>query len=31
VADRIAQALEAMNLKTPPPPSGVDFAKLKIV
>jgi polyphosphate kinase 2 (PPK2 family) len=31
VADRIAQSLEAMNLKTPPPPSGVDFAKLKIV
>jgi PPK2 family polyphosphate:nucleotide phosphotransferase len=31
VADRIAQALEAMKLKTPPPPDGVDFAKLKIV
>jgi polyphosphate kinase 2 (PPK2 family) len=31
VADRIADALEAMKLKTPPPPSGVDFSKLKIV
>lgn len=31
VADRVADALEAMRLKTPPAPAGVDFAKLKIV
>ena len=31
VADRIANALEDLKLKTPPAPDGVDFAKLKIV
>ena len=31
VADRIADALEDMKLKTPPPPEGVDFDRLKIV
>lgn len=31
VADRVVNALEAMQLKTPPSPAGVDFAKLKIV
>lgn len=31
VADQIVDALEAMKLKTPPGPAGVDFAKLKIV
>jgi PPK2 family polyphosphate:nucleotide phosphotransferase len=30
VADRVVHALEAMKLKTPPSPPGVDFAKLKI-
>ncbi|MDH4154976.1 MAG: polyphosphate kinase 2 family protein [Nitrospira sp.] len=30
VADRVVNALEAMNLKTPPAPEGVDFAKLRI-
>ncbi len=31
VAERVVDALEEMNLKTPPAPEGVDFAKLKIV
>lgn len=31
IADRVVEALEAMKLKTPPPPEGVDFTKLKIV
>ena len=31
VADRIVDALEAMKLKTPPAPQGVDFSTLKIV
>jgi PPK2 family polyphosphate:nucleotide phosphotransferase len=31
VADRVVDALEAMKLKTPPAPDGVDFAKLKIM
>lgn len=31
VADRVVDALEAMQLKTPPAPAGVDFAKLKIL
>jgi PPK2 family polyphosphate:nucleotide phosphotransferase len=31
VADRIVDALEDMKLKTPLPPEGVDFTKLKIV
>jgi PPK2 family polyphosphate:nucleotide phosphotransferase len=30
VADRVVNALEAMNLKTPPAPEGVDFTKLRI-
>lgn len=30
VADRVVDALEGMKLKTPPPPEGVDFDKLKI-
>jgi PPK2 family polyphosphate:nucleotide phosphotransferase len=31
IADRVVDALEGMKLKTPPPPDGVDFSKLKIV
>jgi PPK2 family polyphosphate:nucleotide phosphotransferase len=31
VADRVLNALEAMKLKQPPPPAGVDFSKLRIV
>jgi hypothetical protein len=31
VADRLVNALEEMNLKTPPEPEGVDFTKLRIV
>ncbi len=31
VADRVADALDEMKLKTPPAPEGVDFSKLKIV
>lgn len=31
VADRVVDALEAMQLKTPPDPEGVDFEKLEIV
>ena len=31
VADRIVNVLEAMKLKTPPAPDGVDFGKLRIV
>jgi PPK2 family polyphosphate:nucleotide phosphotransferase len=31
VADRVVDALEGMKLKTPPPPDGVNFSKLKIV
>jgi hypothetical protein len=31
VADRVVDALEAMKVKTPPAPEGVDFAKLKIL
>lgn len=31
VADRVVNALESMNLKTPPAPKGIDFSKLKIV
>lgn len=31
VADRVVDALECLRLKTPPPPDGVDFSKLKIV
>ena len=31
VADRVVDALEGMRLKTPPPPEGVNFSKLKIV
>lgn len=31
VADRVVDALEGMELKTPPAPDGVNFAKLKIV
>lgn len=31
VADRVVDALEGMQLKTPPPPDGVNFSKLKIV
>lgn len=30
VADRIVKALEAMKLKTPPAPAGIDFSALKI-
>jgi polyphosphate kinase 2 (PPK2 family) len=31
VADRVLNAVEAMKLKQPPPPAGVDFSKLRIV
>ena len=31
VARIVVEALESMNLKSPPPPKGVDFEKLKIV
>lgn len=31
VADRVLNALEAMKLRQPPPPAGVDFTKLRIV
>ncbi|MBH0191243.1 MAG: polyphosphate kinase 2 family protein, partial [Nitrospira sp.] len=31
VADRMVDALKSMQLKMPPGPDGVDFAKLKIV
>jgi len=31
VADRVLDALEAMKLRQPPPPPGIDFAKLRIV
>jgi PPK2 family polyphosphate:nucleotide phosphotransferase len=31
VADRVLNALEAMKLKQPPPPAGVDFSTLRIV
>lgn len=31
VASAVVEALEAMNLKYPPPPKGLDFEKLKIV
>ena len=31
VAERVVDALEEMNLKTPPAPEGVDFTKLRIV
>ena len=31
IADRVVDALESMNLKTPPAPKGVDFSKLRIV
>jgi PPK2 family polyphosphate:nucleotide phosphotransferase len=31
VADRVLHALEAMNLRQPPPPAGVNFSKLRIV
>jgi PPK2 family polyphosphate:nucleotide phosphotransferase len=31
VADRVVDALEDMRLKTPPPPEGVNFSKLKII
>ena len=30
IADRVVHALEAMKLRTPPAPPGVDFSKLKI-
>lgn len=30
IAERVVDALEGMKLKTPPPPEGVNFAKLKI-
>ena len=31
VADRVLDALEAMKLRQPPPPPGINFAKLRIV
>ncbi|MFZ3012159.1 MAG: polyphosphate kinase 2 family protein, partial [Nitrospira sp.] len=31
VAECVVDALEEMNLKTPPAPDGVDFTKLRIV
>jgi PPK2 family polyphosphate:nucleotide phosphotransferase len=31
VADQVVAALKAMNLKKPPAPKGVDFAKLRII
>jgi polyphosphate kinase 2 (PPK2 family) len=31
VADRVVSALEAMKLKTPPAPAGINFDTLKIV
>jgi polyphosphate kinase 2 (PPK2 family) len=31
VADRVVQALDALDLKPPPSPPGVDFSKLRIV
>ena len=31
IAERVVDALEEMKLKTPPPPEGVNFAKLKII
>ena len=31
VADRVLHALDAMDLKQPPPPPGVDFSRLRIV
>jgi polyphosphate kinase 2 (PPK2 family) len=31
VADRVLDALVAMKLRQPPPPPGIDFAKLRIV
>ncbi len=31
VADRVVDALKGMKLKSPPPPAGVDFERIKIV